>query len=86
MPECPVIQLGVGGMAVAVAVHAHVVHHINVDYIFAKVVGHALRRCGHALQKVVLLGQVLLQRVGAVGVPGRVDVGFACGLLPPWLL
>ena len=67
-----------GGIAVTVAVDAHVVHHSDVDNLTLEIVVHCSGSGGHALEKFVLV--LRLDVVPEVGVVLALSVGVDVGL------
>ncbi len=79
--DAHVLELRVGRMTVAIAVHTHVVHHVDVDDVLAmvEVLMHALCRSCHALQKIILLRQVCPKLGGILYLSCCMDVSLAIG-------
>ena len=77
--DAHILQLGSGGIAVAVAVDAHIVHHVDIDDFAFEVVVHGGSGVGHTFEELVLVfrldevPQVCVVLALAVGV----DVGLA---------
>ena len=64
-------------MAVAVAVHAHVVHDVDVQHVALHVFMHALGSRRHAFEEIILCGQVVPQLGRTLYLARRVYVRLA---------
>ena len=78
--DAHVEQLGLGRIAVAVAVHRHVVHHVDVeDVALTEVVVNSLCGSSHRLEEAILVLRVVPALHGVGGEAHRVDVCLAGG-------
>ena len=81
--DAHILQLGLGGMPVAVAIDRHVVHDVNIDDVAVEIVVNGLCRCSHRLEEEVLRRTCskVLRAPGGLGVCSLargVDIAFAC--------
>ncbi len=79
--DAHILELRVGRMTVTITVHTHIIHHININDVLAvaEILVHSLCGGSHALQKVILLRQVLPQLRCILHLASRVYVCFAVG-------
>ena len=81
--DAVVFELHGGGMVHAVAVDAHVVHHVDVDdaILLLEIVHHGLRSGSHAFEEAVLVADVFLcpkfRHIEHFHLASGVDVGLA---------